>query len=144
MANKGIFLAGGIALAAAGACSAAFQYGTVETEKFTVVDALEVTKSDGDGGLTKEKRIKVITEAGCPETFTVEDSLFHWQWYSSNLHALFSDAVTTEGREDNTFEGIHYGWRNGFLSMMENVVEADRINEGPYVLRADAKTACKM
>lgn len=138
---KGLAVVGGIALVGvfAGA-GGIYQHATAETERFTVVDAFEVTSGD-----TREKRIQVITEDGCTETFKVEDSLWHWQWYSSNLHGVFADAVTTEGRQDNTFEATHYGWRAGFMSWMENVVSAERLEGAePFVVRPDATTACRL
>lgn len=141
MPGKGLVIGAGVGLVAIfGGANAFFQYGTVEQERFTVVDAYEVTQ-----GETREKRIQVITEEGCTETYRVEDSFWHGQFYSSNLHGVFADAVTSEGREDNVFEVSHYGWRNGFFSMMENVYEAERLeNVAPFTVRRDATAACRL
>lgn len=143
MSGKVLILGGVFMAASFVGADALFQYGTMETERFTVVETETVNVGSGED-LHKEKRISVILENGCPETFTVEDSFWHGQFYSSNLHAIFADAVSTEGREDNTFEVTHYGWRNGFFSMMENVISADHISDGPYELRSDAPTACRL
>lgn len=139
--SKGIMIGAAALFGAVVGGNALFQYGTLETERFTVTEALEVPMSEGG----KEKRIKVILENGCPETFTVEDSLWHGQFYSSNLHAIFADAVNTEGRQDNTFEARHFGWRVGMLSWMENIISAERVEGAePFVVRPDASTACKL
>lgn len=131
-----------VGLTAVFGSSAAYQLATHETERFTVVKAETIFKGQNEG---KEKRINVILENGCPETFLVEDSLLNGQWYSANLHTVFAEGAAGDAEDRKTYEGTHYGWRSGFFSMMENVIEAEELQGvGPYKLRPDAATACKL
>lgn len=129
MAHAGPLLAlFGVAAVGAIGFNVYYELGTHETERFTVVQAFETVTGSGETA-GKEKRIKVVLENGCYETFTVEDSMLNGQWYSSNLHAMFADAAaTTNPAERRTYEGTTVGWRSGFFSMMENVIEARELD----------------
>lgn len=119
--------------------NAYYALGTHETERVTILDAFETVTGSGETA-GKEKRIKVILENGCTETFRVEDSLFNGQWYSSNLHAVFAEGADAR----KTYDITHYGWRSGFFSMMENVVEAREV-EGAEPFRLNANNpACRL
>ena len=140
--SKLIFGLAAIGLTAVAVPTAGYQLGTHETEKFTVIGAETIFKGQDEG---KEKRISVILENGCSETFIVEDSLLNGQWYSANLHAMLAEGAKGDREDRKTYEATHYGWRSGFWSMMENVIEAKEIEGAtPYTLRPDATRACKL
>jgi hypothetical protein len=145
MANNAVVYTAlfGIVAAPFAGASAAYQLLTQETERFTPISAETVYKGSGESA-SKEKRIQVITENGCTETYVVEDSLWNWQWYSSNLHAVFAEAAEADPEDRKVFEATHYGWRVGLFSWMENVVEAEEVEGAtPFVLNA-SNPACKL
>lgn len=134
----------GVAVVGAIGFDVYYELGTHETERFTVVQAFETVTGSGESS-GKEKRIKVIMDNGCYETFTVEDSLLNGQWYSSNLHAMFADAAAvTDPAQRKTYEATTVGWRSGFWSMMENVIQAREI-EGATPFQYDRNNpACRL
>lgn len=80
------------------------------------VDRVE-TKRDGDSD-----RYLVFTtlDSGEVRVFSVEDSIIHWRWDSSDMYG--------EIKVGSTYEFDTYGWRVPFFSMYENVLELEVIS----------------
>lgn len=93
--------------------TAVYQLGTVqEVRSVKVVRDAERVCNGGKGGCV----YIVFTDK---ETFENADSLWHWKWNSSDLHARFQ-----KGR---CFDLTVYGWRVPLLSMYRNIIDAREV-----------------
>lgn len=89
---------------------------TVEYHTATVTDKDRIveTSSDGEGNTTTSSKYLVFTE---DTTYELTDSLWHWQWNSSDMYGKISRGTTYCFKT--------YGWRSGFFSMYENIVSIE-------------------
>lgn len=93
---------------------ATISYAKKETVTFTVTGKESVSKSDSEGNSGHEYR--VYTSEG---TFKVTDSIIYPRFDSADLYGSL--------REDVTYECEVYGWRNGFLSQFQNILECNEV-----------------
>lgn len=89
-------------------------YGTIRTFEAEVVKS-EAIKVDGKTG--SGYRIWTEDAKGNDLTLTVEDSILHWKFRSSDLYG--------KAKDGKTCAFTVYGWRVGFLSMYPNTLDIE-------------------
>lgn len=111
-ATKGFLVIVGCCLLLGGcvASCAGYQYGTVQDDIVVTVDSKESVASGGSS------EYLLFTEN---EVFTIDDTLFHGRWDSSDWYAKID--------EGETYKFKVYGWRVPFMSMYRNVISMEKV-----------------
>lgn len=77
-------------------------------------ERLQKITSDSDGKITSRQEYWVYSDE---DTYRVADSFIQWRFYSGQVYA--------EVKEGATCDVTLQGYRIGFLSMMQNIIEVD-------------------
>jgi len=88
----------------------------VENKQIQVISKERLMKlsKDNEGNTRTSYKNFIYTE---DETYTVEDSIWHWHFRAGTIYAKL--------KENTTCNVKVVGYRWGFLSMYQNIIEAD-------------------
>lgn len=103
-----------IGVTSLGVIKACYAYGTKFTKQITIDDKFERVSGNNTG----VRQIFTVSTTN-DEIFKVTQSLWYWKYYPTETWNSL--------KKGRTYTVTGYGWRNGFLSLYPNIIEAKEI-----------------